>query len=183
MGNFLKTNRFLAGLVAGLCLAAVLMVVGTYIYFAGGFVPVATSAGPMPFEEKLARTALRATGKKGMPKTVPMEATETNLLAGVTIYQDHCAVCHGLPGTTETIIAKGMYPHPPQLFGGGGRGKGQATPQETYWKTANGIRLTGMPGFGNSLKEDQLWQVSLLLARSKVLPGPVKNSLRPVDAK
>ena len=50
-------------------------------------------------------------------------------------------------------------------------------PGETYWKVANGIRLTGMPGYRGSLSEDQLWQVSLLLAHANQLPVAVSQFL------
>ena len=44
-------------------------------------------------------------------------------------------------------------------------------PGETYWKVANGIRLTGMPRYKELLTETQMWQVSLLLANAdKPLP-------------
>jgi len=44
-------------------------------------------------------------------------------------------------------------------------------PGETYWKVANGIRLTGMPAFKDVLSDTQMWQVSLLLANAdKPLP-------------
>jgi mono/diheme cytochrome c family protein len=44
-------------------------------------------------------------------------------------------------------------------------------PGETYWKAANGIRLTGMPAFKDTLTDTQIWQVSLLLANAdKPLP-------------
>ena len=35
-------------------------------------------------------------------------------------------------------------------------------PGETYWKVANGIRLSGMPAYTHILTETQMWQVSLL---------------------
>ncbi len=44
-------------------------------------------------------------------------------------------------------------------------------PGETYWKVANGIRLTGMPSFKSVLTDTEMWQVSLLLANAdKPLP-------------
>jgi mono/diheme cytochrome c family protein len=44
-------------------------------------------------------------------------------------------------------------------------------PGETYWKVANGIRLSGMPAFKGVLTENEMWQVSLLLANAdKPLP-------------
>jgi len=167
----MKKLIFLAGLIVG-----VLLVAGSaYIYFAGGYAPVATSAKPIPFEKLLASKALHARLEKEMPEKSPIEPTEANLLAGAAVYQQHCAVCHGLPGEGKTAIAEGMFPRPPQLF----RGKGVTDdePEETYWKVANGIRLTGMPGFRATLKDDQLWQVSLLLAKAHELPEPVTQAL------
>jgi thiosulfate dehydrogenase len=95
-----------------------------------------------------------------MPKTIPMQATESNVLAGATVYRKDCAVCHGLPGGEETPIGKGMFPHPPQLFHG--KGVTDDPVGESYWKVANGIRLTGMPGFKKSLTDAQMWQVILI---------------------
>lgn len=50
-------------------------------------------------------------------------------------------------------------------------------PGETYWKVANGIRLTGMPGFNQQLSTTEMWQVSLLLANADKLTDPVKAVL------
>ncbi|HMC58879.1 MAG TPA: hypothetical protein VKJ01_06795, partial [Candidatus Solibacter sp.] len=49
---------------------------------------------------------------------------------------------------------------------------------ETYWKVANGIRLTGMPGFSGSLSTEQMWQVSLLLSNADKLPPTVRTALQ-----
>lgn len=38
---------------------------------------------------------------------------------------------------------------------------------------AYGIRLTGMPGFNQSLSETQMWQISLMLANADKLPNSV----------
>ncbi len=162
---------FLAGLILGL----LVIPVGTYLYFTGGHAPVATSSSPMPFENMLAHKALKATLEKEAPQPVPMEATEANLAAGLHVYQQQCAVCHGLPGEKKTAIAAGMFPRPPQLFQGDGVTDDPVG--VTYWKVANGIRLTGMPGFRGPLTEDQLWQVSLFLAKADDLPASVSNSL------
>lgn len=161
--------------VLGLLIGISLIPAAAYFYFAKGYAPVATSAKPMPFERMLAHKALDARIEKEMPKTVPIEPSETNLLAGVAVYKVQCAVCHGLPGAKKTDIAAGMFPRPPQLFVG--KGVTDDEPGETYWKVANGIRLTGMPGFHNTLKGDQLWQLSLLLANADKLPDSVKGAL------
>jgi mono/diheme cytochrome c family protein len=169
--NNIKKLIFLTGLIVGF----LLIPAGAYFYFTGGYAPVATSAAPMPFEKMLANTALHARLAKEMPKSVPIEPTEVNLMAGAALYKENCAVCHGLPGASKTAIAAGMFPRPPQLFKG--KGVTDDEPSQTYWKVANGIRLTGMPGFSSTLKEDQLWQVSLLLANADKLPESVTNAL------
>jgi len=60
---------------------------------------------------------------------------------------------------------------PPELFPG--RGVTDDPPGETFWKVANGIRLTGMPGFNESLSQTQMWQISLMLANADKLPNSV----------
>ena len=163
------------GFLTGVVMTLVSMAAGVYFYFAGGFAPVAASAPPMPFEKTLARLALHARIEKEMPKTVPVEANEANYLAGALLYVEHCAPCHGVPGRPETATAQGEFPRPPQLF----RGKGVTddSPGETYWKIANGIRLTGMPGYDKSLSATQMWHLSLLLANADKLPAPVLAAL------
>jgi mono/diheme cytochrome c family protein len=55
-------------------------------------------------------------------------------------------------------------------------------PGETFWKAKNGIRLSGMPAFGKSLTEHQLWQVSVMLAATDKLPPAVIQQLIADDA-
>jgi mono/diheme cytochrome c family protein len=166
---------FLIGFIVGL----ILIPLCAYIYFATGSAPVATAAPPMPFEKTLANAALHAHIEKEMPKTVPIPADETNLLGGANVYRENCAVCHGVAGGTPTAISRGMFPKPPKLLEG--MGVTDDPPGETYWKVANGIRLTGMPSFSESLSQTQMWQVSLLAANANKLPDSVKSALyRPI---
>jgi mono/diheme cytochrome c family protein len=123
----------------------------------------------MPFEKKLANMALAAKLQKEMPKTVPIEPSEANYLAGAHEYLKNCAVCHGVPGKEKTAIARGEFPLPPELLQG--KGVTDDPPNETFWKVANGIRLTGMPGFNETLSPTQMWQISLMLANADKLPS------------
>lgn len=167
---------FLFGLVIGIILVPALV----FAYFLSGSAPVATSAPPLPFERMLAGDALHARIAKEKPTTPPIAANDANYLAGAEVYRNDCAVCHGTPATEQTPIAKGMFPKPPHLF----RGKGVTDdePGETYWKVANGIRLTGMPGFKQTLSETQMWQVSLLLANADKLSDSAKRALETTPA-
>ncbi len=164
-------KSFAAGLIIGL----LLVFGGVYFYFASGRAPVATDAEAMPFEKKFAHMALNARVEKEMPKSVPISADETAYLDGADVYHEHCAVCHGQPGQPATAIAKGMFPKPPVLLED--KGVTDDPAQETYWKVANGIRMTGMPAFKKTLTEQQMWQVSLLLANADKVPQSVKDRL------
>jgi mono/diheme cytochrome c family protein len=168
-------EKHVKGFVLGVIATVLLFCGGVYAYFAGGFAPVGTAAQAMPFEKKLARMALHARVEKEMPKSAPIEGSEANYLAGAHGYIENCAVCHGLPNKAKTAIAAGEFPRPPQLFTGHGVTDDSAG--ETYWKTANGIRLTGMPAFKDSLSETEMWQISLLLANADKLPPTVTAAL------
>ena len=164
-------GKFLLGLIVGL----IVIPIGVYMYFSTGAAPVATSSAPMPFEKLLASMALHARLKKEMPKAPPIPADEAAFVAGAQTYKDNCAVCHGLPGQPLTAIAQGMFPKPPKLMEG--KGVTDDAPEESYWKVAGGIRMTGMPGFEKLLSPTQMWQVSLLVANADKLPKSAKDAL------
>lgn len=161
--------RFLLGLVIGIIILP--LIAFLVIWF--GYAPVATAAPPLPLERTLASMALRARISREAPKSSPIEPTEANLVAGAKTYREHCAVCHGTAGEPETATAKGMFPKPPQLFHG--KGVTDDPVGETFWKASNGIRLTGMPAYHGSLSDEQLWQVSELLANANHLPAAVND--------
>lgn len=162
--------------IAGVLLGFILFPVAVFMYLASGSMDVATSAPPLPMEKTLANLAVHARMEKEMPRTVPLQADGPTLLAGAKVYGEHCAACHGLPNQPAPVIAKGMYPHAPQLL----EKDDMVTddpPGESFWKVKNGIRLTGMPGFNGALTEDEMWQVSLLLANADKLPASVRQTL------
>jgi thiosulfate dehydrogenase len=159
--------RFILGVIVGILLVPIAI----YFYFRFGYAPVATAASPIPFERKLAHMGLDARIEKEAPKTPPFQATDADLEKGAHLYRDHCAMCHGGRGTPKTATAKGMYPRPPQLLKG--KGVTDDPAGETYWKVSNGIRLTGMPAYRDSLSDKEIWQISLLLAGADKLPNDV----------
>ena len=164
--------RFLAGFILGIVLIPVLI----YLYFRFGYAPVATAASPIPFERTLAHMGLDARIEKEAPKNAPFQAGDSDLQNAAHLYRQHCAPCHGVMDTPKTPTAKGMYPSPPQLLHG--KGVTDDPAGETYWKVANGIRLTGMPAYRDSLSDKEMWQISLLLAGADKLPADVQSILK-----
>lgn len=163
-------GRFLLGAVIGIILVPLVVL----MYFKMGHVPVAVSDPPLPQERLITGVPLEARIDREMVKNPPLQADETTFVAGAHIYSDKCAVCHGFHGKASPFGAH-MFPSAPPLWEkhhhGDVVGVSDDPPGETYWKVANGIRLTGMPAYKELLSETEMWQVSLLLANAdKPLP-------------
>ena len=163
--------KFIVGLIVGF----LVIPLSIYFYFRFGYAPVATAASPIPFERYLAGLGLHARINHEYPRNIPFKATDNDLQNGAHLYRQHCAACHGLPSNPKTATAKGMYPDPPQLFEGKGVTDDEAG--ETYWKLANGIRLTGMPAYRGNISDHDMWAISELLAGADKLPADVKTIL------
>ena len=165
---------FLIGLIVGL----LILPLGFAVYVVSGRVPVATSDTPMPFEAALAGAGLYARIKREAPTRDVSSVATPELVSGADVYQKNCAVCHGLPGQAVPPVAKGEFPPPPQLFTVDGRVSDDPA-GVTYWKVKNGIRLTGMPGFQSTLADQQIWQVTALVARADKVPPEALDALKP----
>ena len=146
----------------------IVLPVAGLLYLRFGYVPVAVDGPVIPFEELLAGTAVQERIARQAPTKAALPATEEHLVAGARIYRERCVECHGLPGSTPTVAAKGMFPAPPQFFEQ--KVMGNEPVGQNYWIVANGIRLSGMPAFKTALSEEQLWQVSQFLANRQALP-------------
>jgi len=163
------------GIVLGIILGFVLMFLGAYFYFSSGRAPVATNSPQMPFERKFAGMALHAYMEKVPHTNSPVPADDPNLLEGAKLYKANCSVCHGLPGEPHNSIANGMFPKPPLLF----RGMGVTDDEvwETFTVISGGIRMSGMPGFHDSLSDTQMWQITQLVKNADKLPASAKAEL------
>jgi mono/diheme cytochrome c family protein len=156
-------------IVFGVILGLILVPLAILVWFHWGNVPVAVADPPLPMEKQITHVALDARIAREMPGNAPIQADQDNLTAGAQVYRDQCAVCHGFHGKPSSFAAH-MYPKAPALWekhkNSDVVGVSDDAPGETYWKVANGIRLTGMPAFKDTLSDTQMWQVSLLLANA-----------------
>lgn len=75
----------------------------------------------------------------------PVAVSPDVLAESRTHFADHCAVCHANDGSGDTSIGRGLYPKPPDLREAGTQ---DLTDGELFYIIHNGIRLTGMPAFG-----------------------------------
>jgi thiosulfate dehydrogenase len=166
-------------LFLGFVLGVITVAAGLFAYLKFGPLPVAVTDSPLPFEKQIVALPLNARIERES-KTAPFGISEDVFESGAHVYRAQCASCHGTPGH-DVSFAKHMFPIAPQLwkrYSEGVVGVSDDEPGETYWKVANGIRLSGMPSYKHILSDTQMWQVSLLLKNAdKELPGPVTQIL------
>lgn len=114
---------------------------------------LSTRVEPSRVEEIAARAMRRlATPSAVRSATNPVPAGNEALTEGMEHFADHCAVCHANDGSGETEIGRGLYPPAPDMRAGATQ---NLTDGELFSIIENGIRLTGMPGWGDGSAETQ----------------------------
>lgn len=171
----------LKGIVSGVALTLAVALIGAYSLVQSGLIPANADAKPGRLEIWMARTSLDATLRRDAPKdSNPVELTEQNLLDGIQLFAQNCAVCHGSAkgAASSSPIAKGLYQKPPQLATDGVEDDPEG---DSFWKIKHGIRLTGMPSFGYSLGDRQIWTLALFLKHMDKLPPAVQQTWQRVQ--
>ncbi|MBI5548453.1 MAG: c-type cytochrome [Deltaproteobacteria bacterium] len=76
-------------------------------------------------------------------------------------FASHCASCHANDGSGQTQIGQNLYPKAPDMRE---RATQSKTDGELYYIIHNGIRLTGMPAWGEAGKaDDDSWKLALFI--------------------
>lgn len=170
----------LRGFVLGILFTVLAAAAAGYAMIRTGVLPANADERPPRFEEWAAKTSLHATLRRSAPKvTNPLPASDQNLLAGIKLYKQNCAVCHGDSSANPTNVAKGLYQDPPQLAKEGVEDDPDGV---ILWKISHGLRWTGMPAYGKTLKDTQLWQLTLFLKHMDHLPPAAQKAWRQVKA-
>lgn len=168
------------GVISGILFTLVAIAIAGYAIIRAGVMPANADERPPKFEVWAAKTSLHATLRRSAPRvTDPLRPTNQNLIAGVKLYAQDCAICHGDSNANATKVARGLYQKPPQLAKDGVEDDPDGV---TYWKLAHGIRWTGMPAFDHTLSDKQLWQLTLFLKTMDHLPPAAQKVWQQVKA-
>ncbi len=79
-----------------------------------------------------------------------------------------CSGCHSTPGVEQNEVVKSFYPRPPKLV----RVINEWTPSELFWMTKNGIKMSGMPAFGTTHSDKEIWAIVAFIQK---LPAMTKE--------
>jgi mono/diheme cytochrome c family protein len=80
----------------------------------------------------------------------PLPASPELLAEARSHFADHCAVCHGNDGKGQTTFGQKLFPRAPDMTLDATQSLSDG---ELFAVIENGIRLTGMPGWGNGTAE------------------------------
>jgi mono/diheme cytochrome c family protein len=133
------------GVIAALLLASAIALVSTLRY---GF---SAHDEPTRVEAAVARTMRHwAVPSDLRDRKNPIPLTPEVLAEGRAHFADHCYVCHGNDGKGQSGMGKQMYPRTPDMTLAATQ---RLSDGEIFSIIENGVRLTGMPGFGNGTAE------------------------------
>jgi len=163
--------RSARGFVNGIVFTIALLIAAALVAIFDGVLPAGADNKPSKIEAWVARTSLHATiTRDAKSLTNPLQPTHDNLAAGVKLYGENCAVCHGASDGKPSDIAQGLNIKAPQLATDGVEDDPEPG---IYWKIAHGIRFSAMPSFKKTLAEDDLWRVTMFLKHMDKLPSAV----------
>lgn len=138
-----------------------LLVLGGLALFAWtGAVDVAATSDYLPGAEWFFSTLAGNSVKRHAAAAVdageivpPAEITQEMIRSGAAHYPAMCVSCHGAPGVERGEMGQGMKPEPPDIP----HVASEMTGPEIFWVLKHGIRHTGMPAFGATHSDDELW--------------------------
>jgi len=151
--------------LVSVAIVTTLIVVGGLVFIYSGFFDVAASEP----DSSITRWILDTTRTRSIKahaadiQVPPGLDDPAQLLIGTEHFAAHCAVCHGAPGVSKGEVAEGLNPQPPNLT----HSSEHYNPSELFWIIKHGIKMTGMPAWGDH-SDNELWATVAFIEK---LPG------------
>jgi mono/diheme cytochrome c family protein len=141
-------KRLLSMAIVVLALFGAAAVVGGLLLLRGG---IGSRAEPGRFEATVAKR-LRAIAipRAARNLTNPVPPSGEGFEDGLSHFADHCASCHANDGSGQTDIGRNLYPRAPDMRAAATQ---NLTDGELFYIIENGVKLTGMPAWGNGTPE------------------------------
>ena len=155
-------------LLAGAAAAIVLMAGLATIFAFSGIYDVAADTPHTALARMLIAAARERSieSRLGDVKVPPLD--DAHMIAdGAADYDAMCTACHLAPGMGENEMRPGMNPKPP-LFWHTQHGD----PREQFWVIKHGIKMTGMPAWGVTHSDEEIWNMVAFLQKLPSLSPP-----------
>jgi len=116
----------------------------------------------------------KAVARQASPLETPMAISEDDLRAGMKVFLDGCAGCHGDARHPSDWGTTSFFPRVPQFSSN----PTHKPDWQIHWIVKNGIRNTAMGAWGRLLSDDQIWKVSMFVSRIGSLPPTIDADWR-----
>ncbi|MBI2834910.1 MAG: cytochrome c [Acidobacteria bacterium] len=137
-----------------LVLLGIAAVAALYFFGRNGY---STRVAPNAAEEFIAlRVRDLATPADAKEQVNPYGNEPNAWRQAVAHFEDHCAMCHGSDGRGRSEIGKNLYPKAPDMTRPRTQGLSDG---ELYYIIDNGVRFTGMPGWGGEDSPEEMWKL------------------------
>jgi mono/diheme cytochrome c family protein len=156
-------------LIAGVILTLALFGAGGLLVVEAGLFDARASTPHGPIMAWATHTTMiHAMKRTAAGVQAPAAFTPRQTIAGLQLYESDCMECHGGPGVARAAWVQGMNPSPPFLLDASRRW----TRGQLFWVVKNGVKMTGMPAWGASQSDTQIWDlVAFLEAMSEMKPA------------
>lgn len=147
---------------AVLLLAVLLAAAGLGFIFSGLYNVAADDEHTSPVQWLLRTTQSRSVHRRAEQIRPPAWLAQPDpavLRSGLLRYEESCVVCHGAPGVPVSAIGQGLNPVPPELS------SHAEDPGESFWIIKHGIKMAGMPAFGVTYDDDEIWAIVAFLQK------------------
>ena len=172
-------RRWLAAAVIVLAIPVAAGVVAAVALVRSGF-----SARPEPsrLEAAVARAMRNFAGRSLRGLRNPVPDTRDVIADGRAHFADHCAQCHANDGSGRTDLGRHLYPRAPDMR----LPATQAlTDGELFGIIENGVRLTGMPAWGDGSEQSRAdtWKLVRFIRHLPALTDEEKAEMERLNPK
>lgn len=148
-------------IIRTLLVAAVLLIAASLAFIYSGLYNIAASDP----HSALIRWALETTRKQSVDRRadgieVPADLADMwRIESGARSYAAMCQICHLGPGVKPSPMHAGLNPQPPLLA----RSASHHSDESLFWIIKHGIKMTGMPAWGATHSDEELWDIVAFL--------------------
>ena len=146
-----------------------------FLYVKSGVFDVAASRPHSKLVEWITHETMINSIKRRAPDVaLPTHISKAQAIGGFCQYEEHCVACHGGPAVAREQWVSGLNPEPPYLLDATQNWK----PRELEWIVRNGIKMTGMPAWRESMSDEQISDVVAFVEAMPKMPPQTYSGWR-----
>jgi mono/diheme cytochrome c family protein len=111
-------------------------------------------------------TMINSVKRRAPDVALPKEVSVAQAIRGFCAYETHCVACHGAAAVARAQWVNGLNPEPPYLLDATKRW----SPSQLHWIVRNGIKMTGMPAWRESMTDRQIRDVVAFVEAMPQMP-------------